>query len=78
MLAISVYGLLIYLWCRASRNGFERFIAVAIGVGWVTMLGYARLRLGSHWPSDILAGAAIGIVWLCAVIVALRQAEGER
>jgi len=28
---------------------------------WSTMIGYSRMRLGKHYPSDVLVGAVIGI-----------------
>jgi len=72
ILALSVYGLLVYAWCRASGSRLEQTAAVAVGLAWCASLGYARVRLGSHWPSDVIAGAVIGLAWVAAVIWAWR------
>ena len=74
-LMLAVYGLLAYLWFRASRSAIERVLIVVLTTALLGVTGWARLRLGAHWPSDILAGYLIGAVWLATVIVALRQAE---
>lgn len=74
-LAISVYGLLAYLWWERSRSVVERTLIVILTAAWCAVVGVARVRLGTHWPSDIIAGAALGIVWVFGVIVALRTAE---
>jgi membrane-associated phospholipid phosphatase len=36
--------------------------AVVVGVG--ALVGASRVRLGVHWPSDVVAGALSGAVWL--------------
>ena len=74
-LMVAVYGLLAYLWFRASRSAVERVLIVALVLALLGVTGWARLRLGAHWPSDVLAGYLIGAVWLASVIFALRRAE---
>jgi len=75
VLSVAIYGLVAYLWMRASRHWLERLLVLAIFLIVVALVGIARLALGSHWPSDILGGSAMGLAWLIATIVALRAAE---
>src|SRR5688500_1575674 len=74
-LALSVYGLLAYLWWERSRSGAERVIIVLVTLAWCGVVGVARVRLGSHWPSDVIAGAILGVAWLPCAVLALRRAE---
>ena len=74
-LMLAVYGLLAWQWARASRSGVERLLVVLILTALVGVTGAARVRLGSHWPSDVLAGFVVGAAWVGVVIVALGRAE---
>ncbi|MDY6781025.1 MAG: phosphatase PAP2 family protein [Cyanobacteriota bacterium] len=75
IIVVTIYGLIVYLWFRASRSILERLLAVAIGIAWIGLVILARIVLGTHWPSDTIAGLAIGIPWLITLIVALNRAE---
>lgn len=70
-----LYGYLTYLWCRSSRSMLERALAVALCACWVALVGLARLVLGAHWPSDVLAGALLGLLLAATLAVAQRAAE---
>lgn len=73
--AAAAYGIVIYLWIMNTRSSLERVFAVLTWVAVVSAVGLARLRLGAHWPSDVVAGAVIGTAWLTVSIIALRRAE---
>jgi len=75
VVVITVYGLLTYLWCRASPSQMERAIIVLTMTLWIGLITSSRLVLGAHWPSDIIAGIVIGVMWLAVVIVAVHRVE---
>jgi membrane-associated phospholipid phosphatase len=74
-LMLAVYGLLAWLWVRASRSAVERLLALVLLAALLLVTGLARVRLGSHWPSDVAAGYVGGAAWLLAVITAIRRGE---
>jgi undecaprenyl-diphosphatase len=72
---IAVYGLLTYFWVAATRYRLERCCAILLCSVLISAVALARIRLGAHWPSDVIAGGLLGCTWLVALIMALRAAE---
>ena len=74
---VAVYGLLFWFWVRESRSLVEQAVAWLLLLILVVATGAARLRVGAHWPSDLVAGAVIGVALLVAVVAAERTAVGK-
>ena len=60
MMSLVIYGLIGYL--LAVRLPRWRWW-IAIGtILIVTIIGFSRLYLGIHWPTDVAAGYAAGLI----------------
>jgi undecaprenyl-diphosphatase len=52
--------------------------AAAISIVFVAGIGFSRVYLGVHWPSDILAGYALGLGWALVLIAIAESFRGRR
>jgi len=61
--AVLLYGLLFYLLLPRLRSAWARILAGAVTVLIALLIGLARLLMGAHYPTDVLAGYAFGFFW---------------
>lgn len=71
---LAVYGLLIAQWFQASRSVIEKILAVLLGITIVVIVPFGRVRMGVHWPTDVVGGWIIAAVWLVFLLLALKKA----
>jgi undecaprenyl-diphosphatase len=72
---LAVYGFLASCWWRATRNVTERVFILVLMAFIAVIVPLGRLRMGVHWPSDILGGYSIGLAWLWCLIWAAQQED---
>ena len=54
-----------------------RPLAIAGAVAWALAIGFARVGLGVHFVSDVLAGYVLGLAWVAAMTAAFRAWRRE-
>lgn len=68
--AVVVYSVLVYLTMRQRRHTW-RHLCIALGATALMLgIGYSRIYLGVHYPSDVGAGYLVGTIWVSSVIAA--------
>lgn len=80
VIAVAFYGVLAYYLTRPPLAGERHLAALIVSVLVVMLIGISRIYLGVHYPSDVLAGWAVGGVWasLCVMGAAAIRDRRER
>ncbi|KNF08058.1 phosphatidic acid phosphatase domain-containing protein, PAP2 family [Gottschalkia purinilytica] len=73
MVAISSYGILAYLLMRnRTWNNKKKLLWILTGL-LIILIGFSRVYLGVHWPTDIIGGFGAGFIWLYLNIIILER-----
>ncbi len=70
MISLVVYGTIGYLLAILFRRWQKLILLLTILL--IIAIGFTRLYLGVHWPTDVVAGYAAGLVWLVTCILSLE------
>jgi undecaprenyl-diphosphatase len=76
--AVCLYGGLATIVMLTAR-GWWRWLFVAVAVLAVLAVAFARVYRAAHHPSDVIAGASLGVLWLTVVTRTVRpdSVEGQ-
>jgi undecaprenyl-diphosphatase len=74
-MAVAFYGLIIYFIFDMLKNNNIKYLILAAGIIFILTLGFSRLYLGVHWPSDVFAGFAAAIALIAAIITIIEIKE---
>jgi undecaprenyl-diphosphatase len=80
MTATVVYATMAYLVVRLEPSRRLRRLTLAAFAVVILLVAASRVYLGVHYPSDVLAGIAIGLAWatLCALGIEVLRSYRER
>jgi undecaprenyl-diphosphatase len=73
--AIIGYGVLILL-VGPTLSRRSRQVLVAVCVVAVLIIGFSRVALGVHYPSDVVGGYLLGAAWLLALLLVFGRTLG--
>ncbi len=67
--SLCFYGVLAGLLSRRIKSQFWRIIIWVVAAILIVAIGFSRIYLGVHYPSDVLGGYLAATVWVGTVIV---------
>jgi undecaprenyl-diphosphatase len=70
-------GLAVLVTARMRSLPLQIFLWI-VALGLILLIGFSRVYLGVHYPSDVFAGYAVAIVWVAAVALGDRIASHRR
>ncbi len=63
-MSFTFFGLLIYVVYQRVKNKLAKWILITFLLAVTFVVGISRIYLRVHYPSDVMAGFAIGTMWL--------------
>lgn len=66
-LAMAFYGFIIFTAWKHNGHYLKNTLLVSLGL-MILLVGLSRLYLGVHYLSDVLAGYAIGFIWILIAV----------
>ncbi|MCL5745650.1 MAG: phosphatase PAP2 family protein, partial [Acidobacteria bacterium] len=67
LFALCLYGILASLTAGRTPRVGVRVVIWMFAVILIAAIGFSRIYLGAHYPTDVIAGYAAGFIWVVAV-----------
>jgi undecaprenyl-diphosphatase len=78
MTGLVFYGLVLYFLLNSIKNSRTRRVLLAVGVVYIFFIGFSRIYLGVHYPSDVMAGWCLGGLQLMLILRLPVGSPGQR
>ena len=69
MSAMAFYGFLIYLVFKIKMHRLLRVFLVTLFTFLILAIGFSRIYLGVHYPSDVAGGFIAGLIWVAFCMI---------
>jgi undecaprenyl-diphosphatase len=77
LMSMTFYGLLIYITWHTVKNLKLKWSLITFLFLLIIMIGFSRIYLRVHYTSDVLAGFAMGWLWIVVSLKVLRKIEKQ-
>lgn len=75
LMGVTFYGTLAYITWHTVKNKTAKWTIIILLILWILLIGLSRLYLRRHYYSDVVAGFAMGFLWLVISLKVIRQIE---
>lgn len=73
----SLWGLVIYYLLKYCKNKILKYAGITIGILWMGFVGFSRIWLGVHNPTDVLGGYFLAVILLLIYINLIKLIGGK-
>lgn len=77
MSAFIFYGLLTYLVWNTQLNRIYKMMVAVFLIMIALAVGFSRMYLRVHYPSDVIAGFCLGFAWICFAIWVIEKIKNK-
>lgn len=75
LMSVTFYGLIAYIAWHSVKNKTLRWGIILLLILWILIVGASRIYLRRHYYSDVVAGFAIGVLWLVLSLTVIGRME---
>ncbi len=75
LMSVTFYGLLIHIVWNSVTSKWLKWLLITLLLLLIFIIGFTRIYLRVHYPSDVFAGFAIGFLWLVISIWIVKKVE---
>lgn len=75
LMSFAFYGLLIYVVWHEVKSRMLRWTLIVLLLLLIHIIGFSRVYLRVHYASDVIAGLAVGFIWLVLSLWVLLRLE---
>ncbi|HEY8464667.1 MAG TPA: phosphatase PAP2 family protein [Bacillota bacterium] len=72
LVSMTLYGFLAYLVWRELRPSLRRRTLITVLIMLPALIGVSRIYLGVHYPSDVLGGWMLALLWTEICVTAMK------
>lgn len=75
LMSMTFYGLLIFITWHSVKNPKTKWTLISFLFLLILLIGFSRIYLRVHYTSDVLAGFAMGWLWIVISLKVIRRIE---
>ncbi len=75
MCSMAFYGLMIYIVWQKQKTPWIKWTVTILLSLLILIIGFSRIYLRVHYPTDVLAGFCVGLIWLVLSIAVIKRIE---